>query len=78
MFDWIPFVVSAVVLIWALASFRQAATGGQQAGLHELLLPGESTTPAGGRGGRVAAVVLALVVLVVALALFAYAIWGAS
>ena len=35
MFDWIPFAVGGLVLLWTLASFALAATGGPHAGLHE-------------------------------------------
>lgn len=35
MFDWIPFAVGGLVLLWALASFTMAASGGPRAGLHE-------------------------------------------
>jgi hypothetical protein len=82
MFDWIPFAVASVVLLWALASFRHAATGGQGAGLHEMRLPGTEapgTEPevAAERGGRSGAVLLGVVVVVVAIALLAYAVFAA-
>ena len=39
MFDWIPFAAGAVVLLWAVASFAFAASGGPSAGLHEAIAP---------------------------------------
>lgn len=37
MFDWIPFAVGGLVLLWAVASFAMAASGGPQSGLHEVV-----------------------------------------
>ncbi len=77
MFDWIPFAVASVVLLWALASFRHAVSGSQRAGLHEIIAPAASAAAPGARGGRVAAILLAVIVLIAAIALFAYAVFAA-
>ncbi|MBM3140288.1 MAG: hypothetical protein FJZ92_08770 [Chloroflexi bacterium] len=36
MLAWIPFAFGALILLWALVSFTHAATGGREAGLHQL------------------------------------------
>ncbi|MDA0366715.1 MAG: hypothetical protein O3B31_01155 [Chloroflexi bacterium] len=40
MFDWIPFAAGGVVMLWALASFAMAVSGGPRAGLHEVVADG--------------------------------------
>ena len=37
MFDWIPFAVGGLVLLWGVASFAMAASGGPESGLHEVV-----------------------------------------
>lgn len=51
MFDWIPFAVGAVVLLWALASFAMAASGGSGAGMHQIA-PGRERAEAARRVRR--------------------------